>query len=42
MAWVALDRAIKHHTEYDGRGDVKRWKKNRDMIHRRDLQEGFR
>ena len=33
MAWVALDRAIKHHEQYDGSGDVKRWKKNRDMIH---------
>src|ERR1700734_3596008 len=34
MAWVALDRAIKHQEQYDGGGDVKRWKKNRDMIRR--------
>jgi GH15 family glucan-1,4-alpha-glucosidase len=41
MAWVALDRAIKHHEEYDGGGDVKRWKKNRDMIHRQVCAKGF-
>lgn len=41
MAWVALDRAIKHHEQYDGKGDVKRWKKNRDMIHREVCRKGF-
>jgi GH15 family glucan-1,4-alpha-glucosidase len=41
MAWVALDRAIKHHERYDGGGDVKRWKKNRDMIHREVCDKGF-
>jgi GH15 family glucan-1,4-alpha-glucosidase len=41
MAWVALDRAIKHHEQYDGGGDVKRWKKNRDMIHRQVCAKGF-
>jgi GH15 family glucan-1,4-alpha-glucosidase len=41
MAWVALDRAIKHHEQYDGGGDVKRWKKNRDMIHREICKKGF-
>jgi GH15 family glucan-1,4-alpha-glucosidase len=41
MAWVALDRAIKHHEQYDGKGDVKRWKKNRDMIHREVCKKGF-
>jgi GH15 family glucan-1,4-alpha-glucosidase len=41
MAWVALDRAIKHHERYDGGGDVKRWKKNRDMIHREVCEKGF-
>ena len=41
MAWVALDRAIKHHEQYDGGGDVKRWKKNRDMIHREVCEKGF-
>jgi GH15 family glucan-1,4-alpha-glucosidase len=41
MAWVALDRAIKHHEQYDGGGDVKRWKKNREMIHRQVCAKGF-
>ncbi len=41
MAWVALDRAIKHHEIYDGNGDVKRWKKNREMIHREVCEKGF-
>jgi GH15 family glucan-1,4-alpha-glucosidase len=41
MAWVALDRAVKHHEQYDGGGDVKRWKKNRDMIHREICRKGF-
>jgi GH15 family glucan-1,4-alpha-glucosidase len=41
MAWVALDRAIKHHEQYDGGGDIKRWKKNRDMIHRQVCAKGF-
>jgi GH15 family glucan-1,4-alpha-glucosidase len=40
-AWVALDRAIKHHEQYDGRGDVERWKKNRDMIHKQVCAKGF-
>jgi GH15 family glucan-1,4-alpha-glucosidase len=41
MAWVALDRAIKHYERYDGGGDVKRWKKNRDMIHKEVCEKGF-
>lgn len=41
MAWVALDRAIKHHELYDGGGDVKRWRKNRDMIHKEVCDKGF-
>ncbi|HEY4359295.1 MAG TPA: glycoside hydrolase family 15 protein [Acidobacteriaceae bacterium] len=41
MAWVALDRAIKHHERYDGKGDVKRWRKNRDMLHREICDKGF-
>ena len=41
MAWVALDRAIKHHEQYDGAGDVKRWKKNRDLIHKQVCEKGF-
>ncbi len=40
MAWVALDRAIKHHEQYGG-GDVKRWKKNREMIHKEICKKGF-
>lgn len=41
MAWVALDRAIQHHELYDGSGDVKRWRKNRDMIHKEVCDRGF-
>jgi GH15 family glucan-1,4-alpha-glucosidase len=41
MAWVALYRAIKHYERYDGGGDVKRWKKNRDMIHKEVCEKGF-
>ena len=41
MAWVALDRAIKHHERFDGHGDVERWKKNRDLIHKQVCEKGF-
>jgi GH15 family glucan-1,4-alpha-glucosidase len=41
MAWLALDWAIKHHEQYGGGGDVKRWKKNREMIHRQVCAKGF-
>ena len=41
MAWVALDRAIKHYEHFDGGGDIKRWKKNRDMIHKEVCEKGF-
>ncbi len=41
MAWVALDRAIAHHEKYDGGGDIKRWKKNRDLIHKQVCEKGF-
>jgi GH15 family glucan-1,4-alpha-glucosidase len=41
MAWVALDRAIKHHEKYDGGGDIKRWKKNRELIHQQVCEKGF-
>jgi len=41
MAWVALDRAIRHHEQYDGGGDVKRWRKNRDMLHKEICSKGF-
>jgi GH15 family glucan-1,4-alpha-glucosidase len=41
MAWVGLDRAIKHHEVSDGGGDVKRWRKNRDMLHKEICSKGF-
>jgi GH15 family glucan-1,4-alpha-glucosidase len=41
MAWVALDRAVKRHERFDGEGDVKRWKKNRDMLHKEICAKGF-
>jgi GH15 family glucan-1,4-alpha-glucosidase len=41
MAWVAMDRAIKQHEMYDGKGDVEHWKKNRDMIHQEVCEKGF-
>jgi GH15 family glucan-1,4-alpha-glucosidase len=41
MAWVALDRAIKHYERYDGSGDVKRWRKNRDKLHAEICKKGF-
>jgi GH15 family glucan-1,4-alpha-glucosidase len=41
MAWVALDRAVKQHERYDGSGDVKRWKKNRDLLHKEICAKGF-
>lgn len=41
MAWVALDCAIKQHERYDGKGDVKRWRKNRDLLHKEVCAKGF-
>ncbi len=41
MAWVALDRAIKHHARLDGSGDVKRWRQNRDKLHAEICKKGF-
>jgi GH15 family glucan-1,4-alpha-glucosidase len=41
MAWVALDRAIRYHEHFDGGGDLARWKKNRDLIHREVCAKGF-
>jgi GH15 family glucan-1,4-alpha-glucosidase len=41
MAWLALDRAIKHHEQFDGKGNVKRWRKNREMLHREICRKGF-
>lgn len=41
MAWVALDRAIQHYEQYDGGGDIERWKKNRALIHKEVCEKGF-
>jgi GH15 family glucan-1,4-alpha-glucosidase len=41
MAWVALDRAAKRHERFDGSGDVKGWRKNRDMLHKEICAKGF-
>jgi GH15 family glucan-1,4-alpha-glucosidase len=41
MAWVALDRAIKHHQKFDGGGDVKRWRRNRNKLHAEICKKGF-
>ena len=41
MAWVALDRAIKHYEQFDGGGDIKRWKRERDIIHKEVCEKGF-
>ncbi len=41
MAWVALDRAIQHYEQFDGGGNIERWKKNRDLIHKQVCEKGF-
>ena len=41
MAWVALDRAIKNHERFDGSGDLKGWRKNRDLLHKEICKKGF-
>ncbi len=41
MAWVALDRAIRHYDQFNGCGDLKRWIKNRDLIHKQVCEKGF-
>ena len=41
MAWVALDCAIRHFEQYDGGGDIKRWKKEREKIHKEVCAKGF-
>jgi len=38
---MALDRAVKHHERFDGSGDVKTWRKNRDLLHREICAKGF-
>jgi GH15 family glucan-1,4-alpha-glucosidase len=41
MAWVALDRAIKYYERHDGKGDIKRWKRDRARIHKEICEKGF-
>ncbi|HZY64103.1 MAG TPA: glycoside hydrolase family 15 protein [Edaphobacter sp.] len=41
MAWVGLDRAIRHYEEFDGSGDIARWRKVRDQIHKEVCERGF-
>jgi len=41
MAWVALDRAIKHHERFDVTGNVAHWRKVRDQIHKQVCEKGF-
>ncbi len=41
MAWMALDRAVRNYEKFDGGGDVKRWRKNRDMLHKEICSKGF-
>ena len=41
MAWVALDRAVKNYKPFDATGDIKRWRKNRDMLHKEICKKGF-
>jgi GH15 family glucan-1,4-alpha-glucosidase len=41
MAWVALDRAVKLHERFDGAGDVKLWRRNRDLLHKEICSKGF-
>ncbi len=48
MAWVGLDRAVKRHERGQlptgrpaGAGDVKRWRKNRDKLHKEICAKGF-
>jgi GH15 family glucan-1,4-alpha-glucosidase len=41
MAWVALDRAIKHFEQHGGEGNIKLWKKHRDLIHKLVCEKGF-
>lgn len=41
MAWVALDRAIRHYEQYDGGGDIEGWKINRELIFNEVCEKGF-
>ena len=41
MAWVAFDRAIRFHEEFDRQGPVDRWRALRDEIHAEVLEHGW-
>ncbi|HJS69637.1 MAG TPA: glycoside hydrolase family 15 protein [Gaiellaceae bacterium] len=41
MAWVAFDRAIRFHEEFDRKGPVDRWRTLRDEIHGEVLEHGW-
>jgi GH15 family glucan-1,4-alpha-glucosidase len=41
MAWVALDRAIKHFEKKDGDGSLDRWRRVRAQIHKEVCDKGF-
>jgi GH15 family glucan-1,4-alpha-glucosidase len=41
MAWVALDRAIKHYEQFDGGGDIDRWRQNRTLLRDEICSKGF-
>ena len=41
MAWVAFDRAIRFHEEFDRQGAVDRWRALRDEIHAEVLEHGW-
>ncbi len=41
MAWVALDRGIQDYERFGCNGDLKRWRKNRDMLHAEICSKGF-
>lgn len=41
MAWVALDRAIKHYERFDGGGDIERWRQNRTLLREEICSKGF-
>ncbi len=41
MAWVAFDRAVRFHEEFDRKGPVDRWRALRDEIHAQVLEHGW-
>jgi GH15 family glucan-1,4-alpha-glucosidase len=41
MAWVAFDRAIRFHEEFERKGPVERWRALREEIHAEILERGW-